>query len=48
MNSQDFTLMASRSFAEEVVFARGDVLLNGTLSVTGGRLDDYDVVVSGM
>ena len=48
VNSQDFTLMASRSFAEEVVFARGDVLLNGTLSVTGGRLDDSDVVVSGM
>ena len=48
VNSQDFTLMASRSFAEEVVFARGDVLFNGTLSVTGGRLDDSDVVVSGM
>ena len=48
VNPQDFTLMASRSFAEEVVFARGDVLLNGTLSVTGGRLDDSDVVVSGM
>ena len=48
VNSQDFTLMASRSFAEEVVFARGDVLLNGTLSVTGGRLDDSDIVVSGM
>ena len=48
VNSQDFTLMASRSFAEEVVFARGDVLLNGTLSVTGGRLDDSGVVVSGM
>lgn len=48
VNSQDFTLMASRSFAEEVVFARGDVLLNGTLGVTGGRLDDSGVVVSGM
>ncbi|MDB2602679.1 AGCS family amino acid carrier protein [Gammaproteobacteria bacterium] len=48
VNSQDFTLMASRSFAEEVVFARGDLLLNGTLSVTGGRLDDSDVGVSGM
>ena len=48
VNSQDFTLMASRSFAEEVVFARGDVLLNGILSVTGGRLDDSDVGVSGM
>ncbi|MDA9568040.1 AGCS family amino acid carrier protein [Gammaproteobacteria bacterium] len=48
VNSQDFTLMASRSFAEEVVFARDDVLLNGTLSVTGGRLDDSDVGVSGM
>ena len=48
VNSQDFTLMASRSFAEEVVFSRGDVPLNGTLSVTEGRLDDSDVDVSGM
>jgi len=47
VNSQDFTLMASRSFAEEVVFTRGDVPLNGILSVTGGRLDDFDVDVSG-
>jgi alanine or glycine:cation symporter, AGCS family len=47
VNSQDFTLMASRSFAEEVVFTRGDVPLNGVLSVTGGRLDDFDVDVSG-
>lgn len=48
LNSQDFTLMASRSFAEEIVFARDDVPLSGTLRVTEGRLDDADVEVSGM
>ena len=48
LNAQDFTLMASRSFAEEVVFARDDVPLSGTLRVTEGRLDDSDVEVSGM
>ena len=48
LNSQDFTLMASRSFAEEIVFARDDVPLSGTLLVTEGRLDDSDVEVSGM
>ena len=48
LNSQDFTLMASRSFAEEIVFARDDVPLSGTLRVTEGRLDDSDVEVSGM
>jgi len=48
LNAQDFTLMASRSFAEEVVFARDDVPLSGSLRVTEGRLDDSDVEVSGM
>ena len=48
LNSKDFTLMASRSFAEEIVFARDDVPLSGTLRVTEGRLDDADVEVSGM
>ncbi len=48
LNSQDFTLMASRSFAEEIVFARDDVPLSGTLRVTEGRLDDSEVEVSGM
>ncbi len=48
LNSQDFTLIASRSFAEEVVFARDDVPLSGTLRVTEGRLDDSEVEVSGI
>ncbi|MDA0895593.1 MAG: amino acid carrier protein [Proteobacteria bacterium] len=48
LNSQDFTLMASRSFAEEIVFARDDVPLSGTLRVTEGRLDDSEVEVSGI
>jgi AGCS family alanine or glycine:cation symporter len=46
-NAQDFTLMASRSFAEDVVYARDDEPLSGTLSVTDGRLDDDSVGVSG-
>ena len=46
-NSDDFTLMASRSFAEDVVFARAGSPLSGTLAVTEGRLDDASVEVSG-
>lgn len=47
-NGQDFTLMASRSFAEDVRFTRDDVPVSGVLGVTAGRLDDGSVDVSGM
>lgn len=47
-NGDDFTLMASRSFAEEVVYTRDGMPVSGTLAVTQGRLDDASVEVSGM
>ena len=46
-NSDDFTLMASRSFAEDVVYTRDGTPLSGTFAVTEGRLDDASVEVSG-
>lgn len=46
-NSDDFTLMASRSFAEDVVYTRDGTPLSGTIAVTEGRLDDASIEVSG-
>ena len=46
-NTDDFTLMASRSFAEDVVYTRDGTPLSGTFAVTEGRLDDASVEVSG-
>jgi AGCS family alanine or glycine:cation symporter len=46
-NTDDFTLMASRSFAEDVVYTRDGAPLSGTFAVTEGRLDDASVEVSG-
>lgn len=46
-NNQGFTLLSSRSFAEDVVYTRGGEPITGQLSVTGGRLDDTSVVVTG-
>lgn len=46
-NVEDFTLMASRSFAEDIVFSREDAPLTATLGVTAGRLDDDSVDVMG-
>lgn len=46
-NSDDFTLMASRSFAEDVVYTRDGAPLSGTFAVTEGRLDDASIEVSG-
>jgi AGCS family alanine or glycine:cation symporter len=46
-NSDDFTLMASRSFAEDVVYTRDGTPLSGTFAVTEGRLDDASIEVSG-
>lgn len=46
-NTNDFTLMASRSFAEDVVYTRDGTPLSGTFAVTEGRLDDASVEVSG-
>ena len=46
-NTDDFTLMASRSFAEDVVYTRDGTPLSGTFAVTEGRLDDASIEVSG-
>lgn len=46
-NTDDFTLMASRSFAEDVVYTRDGAPLSGTFAVTEGRLDDASIEVSG-
>ena len=46
-NSDDFTLMASRSFAQDVVYTRDGAPLSGTFAVTEGRLDDASIEVSG-
>lgn len=46
-NTQDFTLINSRSVAEDVSFSRGGVAVSGELAVTAGQLDDPSVNVSG-
>lgn len=46
-NNGDFTLISARSFAEDVVFSRDGQPITGQLIVSGGRLDDGDVEVSG-
>ncbi len=46
-NNDDFTLMASRSFAEDFQFEREGIAFDGVLKVSQGRLDDVLVSVSG-
>ncbi len=46
-NNQTFTLLSSRSFAEDTLFARDGEPITGQLSVSEGRLIDADVVVTG-
>lgn len=46
-DNQAFTLLNSRSFAEDVVYTKDGEPISGQLSVTEGRLDDTDVVVTG-
>ena len=45
--NQDFTLLSSRSFAEEVLYSRDGEPITGEVSVSEGRLDDTRVEVSG-
>ncbi len=47
-NNQNFTLMSSRSVAENVVYSRGGEPITGQVSVADGRLVDTDVEVTGM
>lgn len=46
-SNQDFTLLNSRSFAEDVLYSRDGEPINGEVSVSEGRLDDTAVEVSG-
>ena len=45
--NQDFTLLSSRSFAEEVLYSIDGEPITGEVSVSEGRLDDTRVEVSG-
>ncbi|PCI75510.1 MAG: sodium:alanine symporter family protein [SAR86 cluster bacterium] len=47
-SNQDFTLLNSRSFAEDVLYSRDGEPITGEVAVSEGRLDDTDVEVSGM
>ena len=46
-SNQDFTLLSSRSFSEDVLYLRDGEPITGEVSVSEGRLEDTDVVVSG-
>ncbi len=46
-SNQDFTLLNSRSFAEDALYSRDGEPITGEVSVSEGRLDDTDVEVSG-
>ena len=46
-SNQDFTLLSSRSFAEDVLYSRDGEPITGDVAVSEGRLDDTDVEVSG-
>ncbi|MCP4152641.1 MAG: amino acid carrier protein [bacterium] len=45
--SQEFTVINSRSIAEDMVFTRADEPITGILKVTEGKLVDEDVVING-
>lgn len=46
-NSNNFTLLSARSFAENVVFTREGEAISGSLRVIDGQLEDVTIVVSG-
>ncbi len=46
-NTEAFTLIAARSLAENTVYSRDGVLINGPLRVVDGQLEDSTVVVTG-
>ncbi len=47
VNNSSFTLINSRSVAEDVVYRREGIPVNGTLSVINGQLEDGTVQVTG-
>ncbi|PCJ20989.1 MAG: sodium:alanine symporter family protein [SAR86 cluster bacterium] len=44
----NFTLISSRSFAENVVYSRDGEPISGIITVANGRLEDVSIVVNGM
>lgn len=46
-SNRDFTLLSSRSIAENVLYSRDGEPITGDVSVSEGRLDDTSVVVTG-
>ena len=46
-NTDDFTLLAARSIAENTVYSRDGEPITGLLQVSDGQLDDTDVQVNG-
>jgi len=46
-NKEDFTLINSRSFAENIRFSIDDKPFSGEVFITDGRLDNPDIVVNG-
>ena len=46
-NKEDFTLINSRSFAENIRFSINDKPFSGEVFITDGRLDNPDIVVNG-
>jgi len=47
VGENDFTLISSRSFAENAVYSRDGEPITGVLTVSNGRLEDTNVVVNG-
>jgi len=47
VDGNDFTLLNSRSFAENVIYSRDGEAITGALVVVDGRLEDTSVVVNG-
>ncbi|MCC3860232.1 alanine/glycine:cation symporter family protein [Pseudemcibacter aquimaris] len=47
LTSGGVTVLHARSVAEDVVFSKNDQPFTGKISVTGGKLDDGEVVVKG-
>jgi AGCS family alanine or glycine:cation symporter len=47
VSGNDFTLLNSRSFAENTIYSRDEEPITGALVVANGRLEDTSVVVNG-
>ncbi|MED5411408.1 MAG: AGCS family amino acid carrier protein [Pseudomonadota bacterium] len=46
-NTNDFTLLNARSFAENIIYSNEQGIITGSVVVTDGALDDTSIVVTG-